>query len=93
MFPSVREESGARVIPDPSRGVGVGLHLPTPLFSDRFGPWGLTSILFVLLIVEQRALPHSTELVATTVVTVTLSTLLHVVGPGAPGETLRQAHR
>lgn len=58
---------------------GGVLRLPTTLFLGWFGPRGLASIVFVLLILEETALPHSSELFATAVVTVALSTLLHGV--------------
>ncbi len=68
-----------RIIPVGVSLLGAGLRFPTPLFLGWFGPRGLASILFVLLILEEAALPHSDELFATTVVTVALSTLLHGV--------------
>jgi NhaP-type Na+/H+ or K+/H+ antiporter len=51
--------------------------LPTQLFLGWFGPRGLASILFVLLIVEDSDVPHRDELLSITVVTVVLSALLH----------------
>lgn len=68
-----------RVIPVAVSLFGTGLRLPTTLFLGWFGPRGLASILFVLLILEETALPNSSDLFATTVVTVALSTLLHGV--------------
>ena len=47
------------------------------MFLGWFGPRGLASILFVLLILERTELTHRTELLSITVVTVGLSTLLH----------------
>jgi len=47
------------------------------LFLGWFGPRGLASILFVLLILEKSAVPHRDELLAITVITVGLSALLH----------------
>ena len=49
------------------------------LFLGWFGPRGLASILFVLLILEESEVPHREELLAITVVTVALSALLHGV--------------
>ena len=51
----------------------------TWLFLGWFGPRGLASILFVLLILEESEVPHRDELLAITVVTVALSALLHGV--------------
>lgn len=57
--------------------IGTGLRWPTWLFLGWFGPRGLASILFVLLILETSSLPHQGEILAATVTTVALSVLLH----------------
>ncbi len=57
--------------------VGSGIRMPTVLFLGWFGPRGLASILFVLLILDEAEVPHSEEILAVTVLTVGLSTLLH----------------
>jgi len=49
------------------------------LFLGWFGPRGLASILFVLLILEESDVPHHEQLLAITVITVALSALLHGV--------------
>ena len=59
--------------------IGARLRLPTQLFLGWFGPRGLASVLFVLLILEETDLPHRSELLSITVVTVALSVLLHGV--------------
>ena len=46
--------------------VGSGVRLPTQLFLGWFGPRGLASILFVLLILEETELVHRTELLSIT---------------------------
>jgi NhaP-type Na+/H+ or K+/H+ antiporter len=66
-----------RMIPIALSLVGSGVRLPTQLFLGWFGPRGLASILFVLLILEESAVPHRSELLVITVITVALSTLLH----------------
>ena len=66
-----------RMIPIALSLVGSGVRLPTKLFLGWFGPRGLASILFVLLILEESAVPHRSELLVITVITVALSTLLH----------------
>ncbi len=53
------------------------LSLASNLFLGWFGPRGLASILFVLLILEESDVPHRDELLSITVVTVALSALLH----------------
>jgi NhaP-type Na+/H+ or K+/H+ antiporter len=66
-----------RMIPIAISLVGAGLRLPTPLFLGWFGPRGLASILFVLLILEESDVPHRDEILSITIVTVALSVLLH----------------
>ncbi len=66
-----------RIIPIVLALVGSGVSLPTKLFLGWFGPRGLASILFVLLILEKSNVPHREELLAVTVITVALSALLH----------------
>jgi NhaP-type Na+/H+ or K+/H+ antiporter len=68
-----------RMIPISFSLLGTGLRLPSQLFLGWFGPRGLASILFVLLILEESEVQHSHELLSVTIVTVALSTLLHGV--------------
>ena len=51
-----------RMIPIAISLIGAGLRLPTKLFLGWFGPRGLASILFVLLILEDSGVAHGTEL-------------------------------
>jgi NhaP-type Na+/H+ or K+/H+ antiporter len=69
--------TAVRMLPTALALTGKGLHRPTLLFLGWFGPRGLASILFALLIVEEARFPHQDELMAITVVTVALSVLLH----------------
>ena len=57
--------------------VGSGVRLPTTAFLGWFGPRGLASILFVLLILEEAEIRHAHDILSVTVLTVALSTLLH----------------
>ncbi len=66
-----------RMIPISLSLVGTGVRIPTHLFLGWFGPRGLASILFVLLILEQTDMGHRNELLSITVITVALSALLH----------------
>lgn len=66
-----------RMIPIALSFVGARLRLPTQLFLGWFGPRGLASILFVLLILEESAMLHRDELLSITVITVALSAILH----------------
>lgn len=66
-----------RMVPIGLSLLGTGLRLPTQLFLGWFGPRGLASILFVLLILEKSEVIHHNELFSITIVTVGLSALLH----------------
>jgi len=57
--------------------IGSGVSPRTQVFLGWFGPRGLASILFVLLILEDTAIIHRTELLEITVLTVALSAVLH----------------
>lgn len=68
-----------RMIPIAISLLGAGLQLRTTLFLGWFGPRGLASILFVLLILKESGVAHRGELLTITTVTVALSALLHGV--------------
>ena len=68
-----------RMIPIAISLTGSGIRWPAQLFLGWFGPRGLASILFVLLILEESDVPHRDQLLSVTVVTVGLSALLHGV--------------
>lgn len=66
-----------RIVPIALSLLGAGLRTRTVLFLGWFGPRGLASILFVLLILEEAQVPHREELLSITVITVALSALAH----------------
>ncbi len=66
-----------RILPIMLSLIGAKLELSTQLFLGWFGPRGLASILFVLLILEDTEIAHRHELLTITVITVALSILLH----------------
>lgn len=66
-----------RMLPIAVSLLGAGVRLPTIGFLGWFGPRGLASILFVLLILEEADVEHAHEILSVTVLTVALSTLLH----------------
>jgi NhaP-type Na+/H+ or K+/H+ antiporter len=66
-----------RMVPVAISLIGTGLRPPTYLFLGWFGPRGLASILFVLLILEESEVVHRDGLLSITVVTVALSAVLH----------------
>jgi NhaP-type Na+/H+ or K+/H+ antiporter len=67
-----------RALPVAVAMIGTGSRLPTVAFLGWFGPRGLASIVFTILIVEEHTdLPHQDLLVTTAIVTVGLSVLAH----------------
>lgn len=66
-----------RMLPVAISLTGAGLRLPTIIFLGWFGPRGLASILYILLILSEYKVPHFDKLYVITVVTVGLSALLH----------------
>ncbi len=57
---------------------GSGESVPSKLFLGWFGPRGLASIVFVIIVID-KGLPGSGTMAVTVVCTVTLSVLLHGV--------------
>ena len=66
-----------RMLPVAVSLLGSGVRLQTRLFLGWFGPRGLASILFVLLILEESSMLHKETLLSVTVITVALSVVLH----------------
>ena len=66
-----------RMVPVALALLGSGARSPTVAFVGWFGPRGLASIVFAVLIVEEAELPHVTTILLATYVTVGLSVLLH----------------
>lgn len=66
-----------RMLPVALSLIGTGLSMRSVLFLGWFGPRGLASILFALLIVEKYPVKGGDEILACVVVTVLLSIFLH----------------
>ena len=66
-----------RMIPVALSLVGVGLELPTIAYLGWFGPRGLASILFGLVVLEETAIGASSTILTVVAVTVAASTLAH----------------
>ena len=69
----------ARMAPVAIAMLGSHMRLPTIAFLGWFGPRGLASIVFGVVVVETSGLPHTTELVTAIAVTVALSVVAHGV--------------
>jgi NhaP-type Na+/H+ or K+/H+ antiporter len=57
--------------------LGTGARRPTLAFLGWFGPRGLASIVFAVIVVQEADLPHTSTILLTTYATVGLSVLLH----------------
>ena len=66
-----------RMVPSALALVGSGVRGPTTLFLGWFGPRGLASILFALLVLEEADIPLRAEILQITIVTVAFSILAH----------------
>lgn len=66
-----------RMVPVAMSLLGTGARLPTVGYTGWFGPRGLASIVFAVLILEGSALPSIDAVIATIVVTVGLSVFAH----------------
>ncbi|MCU0260187.1 MAG: cation:proton antiporter [Ilumatobacteraceae bacterium] len=71
-----------RMLPVAIALIGTGSRLPTVLFAGWFGPRGLASIVFVLVVVEESGMAAIPTIVEVATVTVVLSVVAH--GVSAP---------
>jgi NhaP-type Na+/H+ or K+/H+ antiporter len=68
-----------RMLPVTIALLGTGARGPTVAFLGWFGPRGLASIVFALIVVEEAHLPHTGTMVSAIYATVGLSVLVHGV--------------
>jgi NhaP-type Na+/H+ or K+/H+ antiporter len=66
-----------RLIPVAIAMIGTGARRPTLAFLGWFGPRGLASIVFAILVLEEGGLPHDGLMLTTIYVTIGLSVLAH----------------
>ena len=66
-----------RMLPVAVSLLGTGARRPTVAFVGWFGPRGLASIVFAVLLVEEAALPHEREMLLAVVATIGLSVFAH----------------
>ena len=67
----------ARMLPVWVAMLGTGARRPTVGFLGWFGPRGLASIVFAVILIEEGELPHQDLMVTTIVITIGLSVLAH----------------
>jgi NhaP-type Na+/H+ or K+/H+ antiporter len=68
-----------RMVPVAIAMLGSHARPPTVLFLGWFGPRGLASIVFGVVVVEASGLPHTSELVTALTVTIAMSVVAHGV--------------
>ncbi len=73
-----------RMLPVALSLIGVRTSMSTRLFVGWFGPRGVASILFAILLLEELRVPHSEEIFSIAMVTVMMSVVLHGA-TAAPG--------
>jgi NhaP-type Na+/H+ or K+/H+ antiporter len=66
-----------RMLPVAIAMIGSGARTPTVTFLGWFGPRGLASIVFAVIVVEEAHLPGAQTILVTTYVTIGLSVLAH----------------
>lgn len=66
-----------RMLPVAVAMIGLGVQPSTVLFMGWFGPRGLASVLFAVLVVEELPVPHAELIVQVVIITVLLSVVLH----------------
>jgi NhaP-type Na+/H+ or K+/H+ antiporter len=72
----------ARMVPVALALAGLNARRPTVAFVGWFGPRGLASIVFAIIVLEGAQLPHVELLITTVVITVGLSVLVHGLSAG-----------
>jgi sodium/hydrogen antiporter len=70
-----------RMIPVAIAMIGTGARKPTLAFLGWFGPRGLASIVFAVLVLEEGGLPHDNLILLTTYVAIGLSVVAHGLTP------------
>ena len=66
-----------RILPVAIAMIGTGARRPTLAFLGWFGPRGLASIVFAILVLEEGGLPHDDLILVTIYLTIGLSVLAH----------------
>jgi sodium/hydrogen antiporter len=66
-----------RILPVSIAMIGTGARRPTLAFLGWFGPRGLASIVFAVLVLEEGGLPHDDLILVTTYIAIGLSVLAH----------------
>lgn len=68
-----------RMVPVAISFIGTHAQLPTVLFTGWFGPRGLASIVFTVIVLDESDLPHVSTMTAVVVLTILMSVYAHGV--------------
>ena len=82
-----------RMVPVAVAMLGSHARTPTVLFLGWFGPRGLASIVFGVVIIEAAGLPHTSTLVAIITVTVAVSVFAHGISAAPLARRYASWHR
>ncbi len=82
-----------RMLPVALALLGSGYDRSTKLYIGWFGPRGLASILFAILLLEELHVPHSEEIVEVVMLTVLLSVLAHGMTAAPLTRIFTRTHR
>ncbi len=82
-----------RMVPVAISMIGSGLRGPSVVFLGWFGPRGLASLLFAILILEEAALPHGELVFNVVILTVLGSVFTHGITAAPAAERYGQATR
>ena len=93
VFYAVLSLTVVRMVPVAISMLGSHARAPTVLFLGWFGPRGLASIVFGVVVVEASGLPHTSELVVALTVTVALSVLAHGLSAAPLARRYAEWHR
>jgi sodium/hydrogen antiporter len=69
--------TAVRMLPVALSLIGTGARRPTSAFVGWFGPRGLASIVFAVILIEESALPHERTLLLAVVATIGISVYVH----------------
>jgi NhaP-type Na+/H+ or K+/H+ antiporter len=79
VFYAVLSLTVVRMLPVALSLIGTGARPPTTAFVGWFGPRGLASIVFAVILLEESALPHERTLLLAVVATIGISVYVHGV--------------
>ena len=80
-----------RMLPVALSLLGTGARRPTLAFVGWFGPRGLATIVFAVILIDESSLPHERTLLLAVVATIGISVFAHGLTRAAADRPLRRA--